>query len=411
MSTIGIIGAGISGLHLALRLQQLGVDTTLYAPRTPDEHRAARPVNLVARYGHTQIREQNLNVNHLPGQPIPRVQFTVGGEPAIRFNGQLEQPWSWLDFRIYLPELLETYQRRGGHVVIKPVDATRTHELAVHHELTVIASGDRSMAELFPRDPARSPFTEPQRRLLAMMVHGVHHLDEFAHDAHFLPTVGEIYFPPFYTFAGQVNAFLIEAVPGGPLEAITRMSYPDDPPRFKRTLLELFATHAPTVRERIDEREFDLTRPIDYLQGSITPVVRRGWVKLDDSHCAIAIGDAWILNDPVAGQGANLGSRCAFLLAEQIAAASTFDEPFCRRVESLMWHSAARPATELNNAFLTPLPPHVAELLAAAATHQPVADAFVDLFNDPPSAITALSSPAGTQAFLDPLTQQRMTTA
>ena len=37
MSEIGIIGAGISGLHLTLRLQQLGVPTVLYAEQGPDQ--------------------------------------------------------------------------------------------------------------------------------------------------------------------------------------------------------------------------------------------------------------------------------------------------------------------------------------------------------------------------------------
>jgi 2-polyprenyl-6-methoxyphenol hydroxylase-like FAD-dependent oxidoreductase len=407
MSTIGIVGAGISGVHLALRLQQLGVDTTLYAERAPDEHRAARPVNLVARFGQTQDRERVLDVDHFPDRLVPRARFVVGNELEVQFWGEFSQAWSYVDFRIYIPELVETYQRRGGRVVIEPVDAARARELANRHELMVISSGGRSMAELFPRDPTRSPFTTPQRRLLAMMVRGVDYLEPFSTDSYLLPGAGEIYFPPFYTFGGHVNAFLIEAVPGGPLESVTRMSYPDDPTLFKRTLLELFATHAPSLRERINEREFDLTRPIDYLQGAITPVVRRGWAPLGQGRCAVAIGDAWVLNDPVTGQGANLGSRCAFLLANAISAATRFDESFCRSVESTMWESAAQPATNLNNAFLAPLPPHAGTLFAAAASNQRVANAFVDLFSDPAAALAALSSPAETEAFVGRLTEPR----
>jgi 2-polyprenyl-6-methoxyphenol hydroxylase-like FAD-dependent oxidoreductase len=407
METIGVVGAGISGVHLALRLQQLGVSTTLYAERTPDEHRAARPVNLVARYGQTGVRERALHVDHFPDRPVPRVRLTVGGEDGLRFCGELGQPWRFVDFRIYIPQLVETYQRRGGQLVIEPVDAARAHELAARHELMVISSGSRSMAELFPRDPTRSPFTEPRRRLLAMMVTGVSYLEPFSNDIHFLPGVGELFFPPFYTFGGQLNALLMEAIPGGPFEPLTRMSYPDDPTLFKRTLLDVFATHVPSVRERIDDSEFDLARPIDYLQGAITPVARRGWARLGDSRCAVAIGDAWVLNDPLTGQGANLGSRCAFLLADAIATAPKFDEQFCRTVEASMWESAAQPATNMTNAFLTPWPPHVGSLLAAAAEQQRVANAFVDLFDDPPAALSTLSSPTATEAFLSRLSESK----
>ncbi|MFI7227822.1 NAD(P)-binding protein [Nonomuraea angiospora] len=35
MAGIGIVGAGISGLTLALRLQQLGVEATLYSEQDP----------------------------------------------------------------------------------------------------------------------------------------------------------------------------------------------------------------------------------------------------------------------------------------------------------------------------------------------------------------------------------------
>jgi 2-polyprenyl-6-methoxyphenol hydroxylase-like FAD-dependent oxidoreductase len=182
------------------------------------------------------------------------------------------------------------------------------------------------------------------------------------------------------------------------------MSYPDDPTLFMRTLLDLFATHAPALRERINEREFDLTRPLDYLQGAITPVARRGWAPLGKGRYAVAIGDAWVLNDPVTGQGANLGSRCAFLLADAISSAARFDQQFCRDVESTMWNCAAQPATNLNNAFLAQLPAHVGSLLGAAAADQRVANGFADLFSDPAAALAALSSPAETEAFVARLT-------
>jgi 2-polyprenyl-6-methoxyphenol hydroxylase-like FAD-dependent oxidoreductase len=238
-----------------------------------------------------------------------------------------------------------------------------------------------------------------------MIVRGVEHLEPFASDSYLLPGLGEIYFPPFYTFGGQLNAFLIEAVPGGPFDEVTRMSYPDDPGLFKRTLLDLFATHAPALRERVNDREFDLTRPIDYLQGAITPVVRKGWAPLGQGRFAVAVGDAWVLNDPVTGQGANLGSRCAFLLADAISAAARFDEQFCRSAESTMWITAAQAATTFNNAFLEPLPRHARELFTAAASDQRVANGVVDLFNDAATALAALSSPADTEAFVARLTE------
>ena len=43
MTNIAIAGTGISGLTLALRLQQLGVETVIYTDKDPDQLRAAPP--------------------------------------------------------------------------------------------------------------------------------------------------------------------------------------------------------------------------------------------------------------------------------------------------------------------------------------------------------------------------------
>lgn len=101
---------------------------------------------------------------------------------------------------------------------------------------------------------------------------------------------------------------------------------------------------------------FGLTRPLDLLQGALTPVVRQSWAALGDGRHALAIGDAWILNDPVAAQGANLGSRCAFALGEAVAGGGPYDEPFRRRVAGLLWAAAEVPTT-LSNAVLAAAPP------------------------------------------------------
>lgn len=51
-------------MHLALRLQQQDVDTTVYAEKGPDELRASRPVNIVGRFEQPCARERTLSVNH-----------------------------------------------------------------------------------------------------------------------------------------------------------------------------------------------------------------------------------------------------------------------------------------------------------------------------------------------------------
>ncbi|MGQ0775342.1 MAG: styrene monooxygenase/indole monooxygenase family protein [Pseudonocardiales bacterium] len=401
MVDIGIVGAGISGLHLALRLQQLGVDTTLYADQGPDQLRAGRPPNLVGRFEQTRARERMLGVSHwdFPGSGLSCMHFTVQADPGLSFGGWLSRPFSAVDFRIYLPQLLEDYEYRGGRVVLGPVDPRGVARLADKHDLMVVAAGGRSMAGLFERDPGRSPYTAPQRQLCGGIFLGMAYTEPLGLTFQLIPGVGEIFNFPFYSFGGRLTGMTFEAVPGGPLEILTQLPYGADSGEFERTVLDLLARFAPGIRERVDDRSFTLARPIDRMRGAITPVVRRGWAALDEGRYAVAVGDAWVLNDPIAGQGANLGSNCAFALAEAIVNATRFDEGFCRAVVEWMW-GIARPVTEWSNAFLQPPPPHAMHLLAAAAADQRVADKLIDNWNDPTAAWAAFASPAGAATFL-----------
>ena len=114
-----------------------------------------------------------------------------------------------------------------------------------------------------------------------------------------------------------MSAIAVEGIPGGPLAALAHLDRDADPTGFDAAVLKIIQEHAPSLRERIDAATFGLTRPRDLLQGQITPVVRRVWANVNGTY-AIALGDAWITHDPIAAQGANLGSRCAFLLGELI---------------------------------------------------------------------------------------------
>src|SRR5918992_558665 len=66
-----------------------------------------------------------------------------------------------------------------------------------------------------------------------------------------------------------------------------------------------------------------------------------GRAQLSGDRYALAVGDAWVLNDPISGQGANLGSLCAFALADLISAGGPYDEEFCRRAEKEVWRPGA----------------------------------------------------------------------
>jgi hypothetical protein len=400
MTNIGIIGAGVAGLHLGLYLRQHGVETTLYAERSSEQQFGSRIPALVARVGHTRERERELGVNHWDGgnSEFTRLNVYIGGEQPMSFQGNVENPFIAVDMRIYLGRLQEDFVARGGRVVVGAVQASDLERLSENHDLLVVSAGRGSLSEVFPRIAEHSPFDQPQRWIATGIFRGVK-TPTLNASVSFVPGHGEIFEFPIFSFEPNVTGLGIEAAPGGVFERVARMRYEDDPRGFEMALLDLFREHIPPLYARIDPERFGLTRPLDLLQGGITPSVRRGYIELGNGKYALAVGDAHVLNDPITGQGANTASRVAWMVGEAICNGTTYDEGFCQWMEQRIF-AYAGPVAKWSNAMLQPPQQHMIEMMVAAAHLQPVADAFVGFFEKPVLAWEVFSSQEATTAFL-----------
>ena len=401
MKSIGIVGSGIAGLQLGLFLQRHGLDATLYSDRSPEQIRASRLPNLVVRFDHTRERERVLGVEHwdFPDFGVFGVQMHIGIQPPIVWKGSVKRPASGVDMRLYQSTLLEDFAGRGGQVVVGALQARDVARLSGQHDLMVVASGSGSLPDMFLRDPLRSPYTQPQRLLTGTLCRGLDLPDPLRVIYTVSPGNGEIFQAPFITFGERMCSLLIESIPGQAFEGMRHMRYEDDPQAFEATILDLLRQHAPPIYEHVNPQEFGVTRPLDVLQGAITPTVRRGYTPLGNDKFAMALGDMHILNDPIIAQGANTASRCAWVLGEALRQDLPLDETFCRATEQQLWE-AGRAATEWTNMTLQPPPPYVIELFAAAAQNKALADELTENFSAPERNWEIFSSPAGAAAFL-----------
>src|SRR5262249_8376450 len=161
----------------------------------------------------------------------------------------------------------------------------------------------------------------------------------------------ELFEFPIFSFEPHVTGLGFEAVPGGAFEPLAHMRYDEDPRRFDATMMGLLRDYAPTIFERLDPARFGLTRPLDLLQGGVTPAVRRGHIRLSTGKYALALGDVRVVNDPITGQGANTASHTAWMLGEAIRDSESFDEAFCQRMEEQVW-AYAGPIAAWSNAML-----------------------------------------------------------
>ncbi len=398
-STIGIVGSGVSGLHLGLFLRAHDVPVTMYGDKEPDEIRAGKLLNTVGHHHHTLERERALGVHHWDAAEYGYGchHHCIGGE--VRFRGDFEHPSSVIDYRVYLPRLMEDFQERGGELVVKPgVDPEEVERLSRHHELMVIAVGRRSMEELFARRDDKSPYDRPQRRLSAGIYSGIEYPDPKGVGIHFSPGHGELLELPIYSHDGFATALLFENVPGGALESLADLRYDDDPAAYDRLVLEALRAHYPMAAERVDPDAFGLWSSRDLLQGALTPIVREDYARLGSGRYALAVGDSHTVVDPMMGQGANSASYSAWTIGEAIVADHVYDERFCQRVARRR-EGFVHSVSDWTNLMLNP-PPHVMEFIGAMVQDKALCDEFTSNFNDPERQVDVLATPERTRAYL-----------
>ena len=397
--SIGIVGAGVSGLHLGLLLREHGVDVTIYTERSADEVAAGRLLNTVAHHHHTLERERALRVDHWDASEYGYVchhHCVVGPPEPLRFRGDFAAPSSIIDYRLYLPALMADYEERGGVLEIGP--PADVEALSREHELIVVAAGRGYQGGLFPRRDDRSPYREPQRRLSAGIYHGVAYSEPKGVGVHLSLGHGELLELPIFSREGFATALLFEAIPGGDLEVLAEISFEEDPDAFHATVLEKVDRHFPMLAERIDRGAFALQGPRDILQGALTPTVNEDWALLDSGRYAIALGDVHCLVDPVNGQGANSASYSAWALGQAIVSDYAFDQRFCERVARER-EAFVLGVSDWTNIILNPQP-HVVELIGAMSQNKALCDAYTQNFNHPDRQWDALATPERTAAFI-----------
>ncbi|GAB2993367.1 monooxygenase [Amycolatopsis acidiphila] len=396
MEGIGIVGAGIAGLHLGLLLRKHDVPATIYSDRTTEQLGGGRMLNSVAHHHATIEREQALGVDHWAGeeyQYFGHHHYLGGGPEPLVFPGFFKAPSRAIDYRIYLPTLLQDFVARGGEFEVRPVQAADVLKLSERHDLVVIASGRGNMSAMFPRRADKSPYDIPQRKLCVGLYEGVAPSEPRGVTMSVAAGHGELLEIPIYSAAGHVTALLFENVPGGDLELLAEIKYDEDPAGFEKTILDKARQYHPATFERIDPAKFRLTSPLDLLQGAVLPSVREDYTRLPNGRYVVAVGDAHVVVDPVIGQGANCASYSAWELGQAIIDDPNFDERFCQKVADRRRNRVHATSDWTNLMIRTPPPPHLPQLFLGMAQNQAVADEFTENFSYPDLQWDNLATP------------------
>ena len=380
---IAIVGAGPAGTTLALGLLREGFDVTLVSGRAAEEIRSGPVMSSQITFESALEVETTLGITALlpSSPPLHRMEYDVRRLDGTRsaFTVPLEHPAHSVDQRLKVPALITEIERLGGKVVVRTAGIEDLEDLAATHDLVVVSTGRGGLAELFQPDPSRSPYSSPQRAVSLTYLRNVEPTEGPALRYHSVEGVGECFTCPALSVDGPCDIYVVEGVPGGPLDCWSDLPSDEEHlARLHNSLAEYFPTEAARVRDAV------LTDAHAALRGSITPVVRRPVGTLPSGATVLGMADAVVLNDPLTSQGSNNAIKSASFYLEAITAhEGAFDAEWMQRTFDNFWRGWARWATAWTNSWLQPAEPHQQTVVAAAAEHPGVAAQIVAGFDDP----------------------------
>lgn len=398
MRRIAIIGAGISGLLAAHGLRKAGYDVTVYSDKSPEDFlERSTPTGTAARFPKSLDYDADLGLSHwddvCPG--IEGVSLAFGLKPRNRLvtlTGRLERSCRAIDVRLMSARWMADLEERGGRVVVEAVGRDRLDTIARDHDLVIVAAGRKELCSLFERNPERSVYDAPQRKLCLVITRG----GAMGFDGvPFLPVrfnltadVGEAFWVPYLHKDGDPTwNLLFEAKPGGPMDAFDAASTGEEALVIaKRVIRELAPWDADWAEpmELADER--------GWLKGGVAPTVRAPVATLPSGRIVTGVGDTLVSLDPIGGQGANCGTRMARHLVDAIIARGdgAFDAQWMTETFEAFWEREGQHIVRFNNLLLEPLSSAGKLVLmsqygsdgVADSPQQRVADTFVSNFDD-----------------------------
>jgi len=329
--------------------------------------------------------ERNLGLNFWDND-CPRntsISFSLvsqnSDKPGIHWQGIVETSQA-IDQRLKFPYWMDIFEKKGGRLVIENVDSEKLDLIAGQNDLTIVSTGKGELGKIFPRNNEFSHFDTPQRALCCFYVKKMKPAWPQGIHINLIQGIGEYFTMSGLTHNGPCEMMLFEGIPGGPLDCWNNMISSEELLIKARELLKTFV---PWEAERCNVIE--LTDENAFLTGCYTPVIRHATSILPCRKAVLGLGDAIVLNDPIAGQGANYASKSAYLYAENIIQRGDkpFDNNWMEETGNHSWERYGSHATQLSNLLLqSPPSGKIMDMLKEAENNQGMANRIAHVFDD-----------------------------
>lgn len=386
MRRIAIVGAGQSGLQLALGLLETGYDVTVLTNRTADQIRQGKVMSSQCMF-HTALQtERDLGLNFWEEQcpAVEGIGFNLvdleNGGKVFQWSARLERYAQSVDQRVKMPFWMEEFQRRGGKLVMQDVGIDELEQLTQDYELVLLAAGKGEVVKQFVRDDQRSTFDKPQRALALTYVNGMAPLPPYSRvNFNIIPGIGEYFCFPALTVNGPCDIMVFEGIPGGPMDCWQDVKTPEE---HLAKSLEILKTYMPWEAERC--ANVSLTDAGGVLAGRFAPTVRKPILTLPSGRQVFGMADALVVNDPITGQGSNNAAKCSKIYFDAILANDNqaFSPEWMQQTFEKYW-DYAETVVAWTNSLLAPPGPAMLEVLAAGSQNQAIASVLANNFDDP----------------------------
>ncbi|MCP1845599.1 flavin-dependent dehydrogenase [Bradyrhizobium sp. USDA 4524] len=399
---VAIIGAGLAGTTAGLGLVNAGFDVTIYGDRDRLSLRNdVPPTGTAVYFGKSleydaEVIEDLYDIGTSTGMSV-RIFSGIGEArtPVIEFDRPFNYRAQAVDTRLRADDRLGRFLARGGKFVVRPVTPEDLDAIAADADLTLVATGKGGLSSLFPVDPDRTVYTEPQRHLLLATFKELDRADhQFAYRSsdgarhnwfNIHADFGETFFGPYlHKDLGATRAFIGFAKPSSPW--IDIFNTVKDAQSARDAVVNLFATYFPEDAGLIDQLKPLHEDPHSWLLGAVSPTARRAVARTKNGHAVAAIGDAAVSFDPLGGQGAqNAVVQSVLLIRALKEHKDRITYEWLQDQFNKHWDHRAEAATEVTRLLLgdEKYATHAELLFPAAAVNATVGSAFFDFLSEP----------------------------
>jgi hypothetical protein len=406
MRKIAIMGAGQSGLHLAIRLLQHGYQVTIISERTAEEIFNGPPTGGTYLFNDSIALENQMGIDMWKDTAYHSTGFnmnfgTPDGQFAFGIQSKLDKPGVSIDQRLKFYQWIKYFEQQGGKFIVSATTPSDLLACTEAFDLVIVSSGKGPLAKLFQRDEEKSTWDKPARKLVQL------HINDFADATKTkfnsitlckIMGAGEIITSAFYHKDDiQSSWVLMEIIPGGPMDVFDQA---ETGPALLKQMKAMMKQLMPWQYQAFDNAA--LIDDDAYLKGSFVPTVRKPVVNLNSTASVLGIGDTVILNDPIVGQGGNNASKMANSYAKSIIARGTkpFDEEWMNETFNTFWEYS-KYVNKFCDIILSPPAPHIIDILGAAVQNSAIASDIVNGFNNPPDLFPWLEDPAEAKRYLE----------